>query len=332
MTPLALAPLPLGLTVIRAAAATLVVAALVALPPFGSPFLVTQFSRVLIYAIFAMSLDLLVGYCGLVSLGHAAFFGIAAYVTALLSDKAEIGNILLTLPVSVAAAALGALVIGTLALRTSGVYFIMVTLAFAQMLYFVAQENAFFGGSDGILLLAPFRLGFGDSTWLPLGDRATRYYLILSMALLVLCFRSFLVRSPFGCVIRGIRSNERRMRALGYAVGRYKLVCFVIAGALAGLAGHLYVVLTSLADPSILDWLHSAQVLLMLIIGGIGTLIGPALGAFVLIVLTDQASELTEHWKLVVGVVVIALTLFSRGGIVGLARSGTASLFARKPS
>jgi branched-chain amino acid transport system permease protein len=320
------------MSAIRIAAAGLVIAALVALPSFGSPFLVTQLSRVLIYAVFAMSLDLLVGYCGLVSLGHAAFFGIAAYATALLSAKADISNIFITLPLSMLAAAFGALVIGALALRTTGVYFIMVTLAFAQMLYFVAQENAFFGGSDGILLLGSFRLGLGDSTWLDLGTRLNRYYVILAFAVLVFGFLVVLVRSPFGCVIQGIRSNEQRMRALGYAVGRYKLVCFVIAGALAGLAGHSYVVLTSLADPSILDWLHSAQVLLMLIIGGVGTLIGPAVGAFVLIVLTDQASELTEHWKLIVGVVVIALTLFSRGGLVGLARAAAVSLSERKPA
>jgi branched-chain amino acid transport system permease protein len=315
---------------IRAAAAVLVLAALVALPAFGSPFLVTQLSRVLIYAVFAMSLNLLVGYCGLVSLGHAAFFGIAAYVTALLSAKAGISNMLVALPLSVLAAVVGALVIGALALRTIGVYFIMVTLAFAQMLYFVAQENAFFGGSDGILLLGSFHLGPGDGTWLDLGNRLNRYYAILAMAVMVFAFFSVLVRSPFGRVIQGIRSNEQRMRALGYAVGRYKLACFVIAGALAGVAGHFYVLLTSLADPSILDWLHSAQVLLMVIIGGIGTLIGPSLGAFVLIVLTDQASELTEHWKLIVGVVVIALTLFSRGGIVGLARAAAAGLPERK--
>jgi branched-chain amino acid transport system permease protein len=320
---------PASVAIIRAVAGLLLLGALLALPGFGSPFLVTQFSRVLIYAIFAMSLDLLVGYCGLVSLGHAAFFGIAAYVTALLSAKADIGNVLVALPLSVAAAALGALAIGALALRTSGVYFIMVTLAFAQMIYFVAQENAFFGGSDGILLLSRFRLAIGDLTWLDLGNRLTRYYAILAAALLVFAFLALLVRSPFGRVIQGIRANEQRMRALGYPVRRYKLVCFVIAGALAGVAGHFYVVLTSLADPSILDWLHSAQVLLMLIIGGIGTLIGPALGAFVLIVLTDQASEFTEHWKLIVGIVVIALTLFSRGGLMGLARRIGVHLFAR---
>jgi branched-chain amino acid transport system permease protein len=307
-------------------------AALVALPLFGSVFLVTQFTRILIYAVFAMSLDLLVGYCGLVSLGHAAFFGVAAYVTALLPAKAGIENIAVTLPVSLAAAALTAVVIGALSLRTSGIYFIMVTLAFAQMMYFVAQENAFFGGSDGILLLTPYRFGLGSVTLLNLGNRVTSYYVVLVVAVLVFVGLWFLVRSPFGRVIQGIRANEQRMRALGYPLMRYKLVCFVIAGVLAGVAGHFYVITTSLADPSIVDWLHSAQVLVMLIIGGIGTLIGPALGAFALIVLTDQASELTEHWKLIVGVLVIAIMLFSRGGIVGIAQSIGARLFDRRPT
>jgi branched-chain amino acid transport system permease protein len=312
-------------------AAGLAVALLVVLPAIGSPFLVTQFVRILIYAIFAVSLDLLIGYCGMVSLGHAAFFGVAAYVTALLADKAGIQSIWITLPASVVAAALTAAVIGALTLRTSGIYFIMATLAFAQMIYFIVQENAFFGGSDGILLLTRFRLGIGSITLLDLGSRVTLYYVVLAVTLLVFVGLWFLVRSPFGRVIQGIRANEQRMRALGYPVARYKFVCFVIAGMLAGLAGHFYVILTSLADPSIVDWLHSVQVLVMLIVGGIGTLVGPAVGALMLIVLIDQTSELTEHWKLIVGALVIAITLFSRGGIVGLARD-CARLFDRRPS
>jgi branched-chain amino acid transport system permease protein len=314
-----------------AIAAGLVLAALLALPTIGSPFMVTQFVRILIYAMFAMSLDLLIGYCGLVSLGHAAFFGVAAYVTALLASKAGIENILITLPASLIAAALAAAVIGALTLRTTGIYFIMATLAFAQMIYFVVQENAFFGGSDGILLLGGFRVSIGNVTLLDLGSRVTLYYVVLMVTVLVFIGLWFLVRSPFGRVIQGIRANEQRMRALGFPVARYKFVCFVIGGMLAGLAGHFYVILTSLADPSIVDWLHSVQVLVMLIVGGIGTLIGPAIGALVLIILTDQVSELTEHWKLIVGALVIAITLFSRGGIVGLAQNLGARLFDRKP-
>jgi branched-chain amino acid transport system permease protein len=313
-------------------AAGLVLAVLVAMPAIGSPFMVTQFVRILIYAIFAMSLDLLIGYCGLVSLGHAAFFGVAAYVTALIASKAGVESILITLPASLVAAALAAAVIGALTLRTTGIYFIMATLAFAQMIYFVVQENAFFGGSDGILLLGRFRVSIGNMALLDLASRVTLYYVVLAFTLLVFIGLWFLVRSPFGRAIQGIRANEQRMRALGFPVARYKFVCFVIGGMLAGLAGQFYVILTSLADPSIVDWLHSVQVLVMLIVGGIGTLIGPALGALVLIVLIDQISELTEHWKLIVGALVIAITLFSRGGIVGLVQDLGARLFDRRPS
>jgi len=289
--------------------------AAVAVPLADSQYLTAHVTRILIYAIFAMSLDLLVGYCGLVSLGHAAFFGVAAYATALLSSKAEISNVLISLPISVLAAALAALIIGLLTLRTAGIYFIMATLAFAQMLHFLVNDNGFFGGSDGILLLSRFYLGWSD---IDLSDGTARFYETLIATVAVLVGLSFLVRSPFGRTLQGIKSNERRMRALGYAVARYKLACFVIGGALAGLAGHLYVTLTSLADPSILDWTHSAQVLMMTILGGLGTLIGPMVGAFLLIEIIDQVAELTEHWKLIVGLVVVLATLFGRGGIAGV--------------
>lgn len=298
-------------------ATVIVVCVLLAVPVLGNPFLTTHASRILIYAIFAMSLDLLVGYCGLVSLGHAAFFGVAAYATALLSAKAGISNVLIALPVSIIAAAAAALLIGLLTIRTSGIYFIMATLAFAQMLHFLVNDNDFFGGSDGILLLTRFNLG--SAGLLDLSAPIPRYYLIVAAAVLTFLGLAFLVRSPFGRILQGIKSNERRMRALGYAVPRYRLACFVIGGALAGLAGHLYVLLTSLADPSILDWTHSAQVLMMVILGGLGTLIGPVVGAFLLIELIDQLSELTENWKLFVGIVVIVVTLFGRGGLAGIA-------------
>jgi branched-chain amino acid transport system permease protein len=313
-------------------AAAVIVAMLAAIPLFDSPYLTTHFTRILIYVIFAMSLDLLVGYCGLVSLGHAAFFGIAAYTTALLSAKADISNVLIGLPTSLLAAATGALIIGLLTLRTRGIYFIMSTLAFAQMLYFLVNDNDFFAGSDGILLLTRFRATIGSVVLLDLGNPTTRYYTVLVAAFATFVGLALLVQSPFGRILQGIRSNEQRMRALGYPVARYKLACFVIGGTVAGLAGHLYVTLTSLADPSILDWLHSAQVLMMVIIGGLGTLIGPAAGAFLLIELIDQAAELTEHWKLAVGVIVIATTLFGRGGLVGLASALRVRMFGTRVS
>lgn len=312
--------------------AAVVVAMLVAVPLLDSSFLTVHFTRILIYVIFAMSLDLLVGYCGLISLGQAAFFGIAAYTTALLSAKAGIANILIGLPLSMLAAAIGALIIGLLTLRTSGIYFIMATLAFAQMLHFLVNDSNFFGGSDGILLLTRFRATIGNIVLLDLGNAATRFYIVLVATVATFVGLALLVRSPFGRILQGIKSNEQRMRALGYPVARYKLACFVIGGALAGLAGHLYVTLTSLADPSILDWLHSAQVLMMVIIGGLGTLIGPVVGAFLLIELIDQSAELTEHWKLIVGVVVIAVTLFGRGGLVGLALALRTRMFGLRVS
>jgi branched-chain amino acid transport system permease protein len=295
--------------------------ALAAIPLLDKPFLISQFTRIVIYAIFAMSLDLLVGYCGMVSLGHAAFFGVAAYATALLAERAGVENVLISLPLSLVAAAVAAAVIGLLTLRTRGVYFIMATLAFAQVLFFVVHDNPYFGGSDGLLLLARFKLSLGGVTLLDLSNAVTRYYACLVIGLAVLIGLWVLVQSPFGRVIQGIKSNEQRMRALGYPVERYKFVCFVIGGTLAGLAGHLYVLLTGLADPSILDWLHSAQLLMMVIVGGIGTLVGGAIGAFVMILFIDQASEYTEHWKLLVGALVIAITLLARGGIVGIALS-----------
>jgi branched-chain amino acid transport system permease protein len=304
--------------------------ALAAIPLLEKPFLVAQFTRIVIYAIFAMSLDLLVGYCGLVSLGHAAFFGVAAYATAMLADRAGIDNVLVSLPVSLIAAAVAAAVIGLLTLRTRGIYFIMATLAFAQVLFFVVHDNPFFGGSDGLLLLTRFRLAVSGITLLDLSDPVIRYYTCFAIGLLVLIGLWMLVESPFGRVIQGIKSNEQRMRALGYAVDRYKFVCFVIGGTLAGLAGHLYILLTGLADPSILDWLHSAQLLMMVIVGGIGTLIGGAVGALVMILFIDQASELTEHWKILVGALVIAITLLARGGIVGIFRSILQRLLLRE--
>ena len=304
--------------------------ALAAIPLLDKPFLISQFTRIVIYAIFAMSLDILVGYCGLVSLGHAAFFGVAAYATALLAERAGVENVLISLPLSLVAAALASAVIGLLTLRTRGVYFIMATLAFAQVLFFVIHDNPYFGGSDGLLLLTRFKLSVGGATLLDLSNPVTRYYACLVMGVAVLIGLWVLVQSPFGRVIQGIKSNEQRMRALGYQVERYKIVCFVIGGTLAGLAGHLYVLLTGLADPSILDWLHSAQLLMMVIVGGIGTLVGGAIGAFVMILFIDQASEFTEHWKLLVGALVIAITLLARGGIVGIVISTFRRLGARE--
>lgn len=291
---------------------------LLSVPLLGDSYFTAHVTRILVYAIFAMSLDLLVGYCGLVSLGHAALFGVAAYSAALLSTKFQIVNVLAGLPVSMLAAAFAAFVIGLLTLRTAGIYFIMATLAFAQMLYFLANDSEHFGGSDGVLVQRRFNLSFGNLLTFDASEPTIRFYLVLFVAALTFTSLFVIVKSPFGKVLQGIKSNERRMRALGYPVHRYKLGCFVLGGALAGLAGYLYVVLTNLADPSILDWLHSAQVLMMVIIGGLGTLVGPALGALLMIELIDKTADLTEHWKLIVGIFIVTVTLFGRGGIAGV--------------
>lgn len=305
-----------SLTFSRLAIVIALVCALL-LPAVGSDFYIAQGTRILIYAIFAMSLDLLVGYAGLVSLGHAAFFGLSAYTAALLADKLGISNVFFALPLSILVAAVGAVIIGFLSLRTSGVYFIMVTLAFAQMLYFVVNENDFFGGTNGILAYADLHAKIGDLVLLDLGNPIQRYVFTLVASIATLWFLVRLVRSPFGRVIQGIRSNERRMRALGYPIQRYKLVCFVIAGCLAGLAGYLYFVLTSFVDPTIIYWLQSAQLLVIVILGGLGTLTGPVIGAAVFIVFADVMAIQTEHWKLYLGILVIVITLYARRGLIG---------------
>ena len=225
---------------LSAGAAILFVAVMSALPLFDSAYLITHSTRILIYAIMAMSLDLLVGYCGLVSLGHAAFFGLSAYTAAMLSAHAGIGNVLIGLPLSLLSAAAGALIIGVLTLRTDGIYFIMATLAFAQMLFFLANDSDFFGGSDGLLLLNHFRASIGNVVLFDLSEPTTRYYVVLAAAFATCIGLALMVRSPFGRVLQGIKSNTQRMRALGYPVERYKLACFVIGGTLSGLAGYLY--------------------------------------------------------------------------------------------
>jgi branched-chain amino acid transport system permease protein len=290
-------------------------------PAFGSAFRVEQLTRIFIYVILAASLDLMVGYTGMVNLGHAAFFGIAAYTGALLADKAGISNVLIALPASLLAAAATSLIAGAITVRLRGIYFIMATLAFTQIVYFLLNDSSWAGGSDGILVTADFKASIAGVTLLDLGNPHHRFYFSLAAAALVLLGLLRVVDSPFGRVLQGIRENEQRMRALGYRAGRFKLACFVISGTLSGLAGYIYFTLTSFADPTLAYWLHSAQILVMTVLGGIGTLLGPAIGAAFLTFFSDWSSELTEHWKLYLGILIVAVTLFSPGGAwSGLAR------------
>jgi branched-chain amino acid transport system permease protein len=300
-------------------------AALTLYPLVGEPFYLQLFAKIMISAVFAMSLDLLVGFTGLISLGHAAFFGIGAYTLMLLSPQYEAASLWLSLPVAIAVSALGALIIGALVLRTSGVYFIMVTLAFAQMLYYFAIKSKALGGSDGAYIYV--KPDAAILSWRPfdLGNRVQFYYLALALMVGTYALLRTVLRSLFGHVILGIRANEQRMRALGYPVFRYKLAAFVLAGALAGLAGYLAAAQYGYVNPELFGWQESGSVLMMVILGGIGTLFGPILGAFALTLLQDFLSDeaifhsFHKHWLLPMGIFIVAAVLLLPRGIGGLA-------------
>ena len=292
--------------------------ALALFPLVGQPFYLQLVAKIMIMAVFAMSLDLLVGFAGLVSLGHAAFFGIGAYALYLLSPEYEAADFWLSAPVAVGAAALAALAIGLLVLRTSGVYFILVTLAFAQMFFYFAVGSKLLGGSDGVSI--DVRPDSSILGWTPfdLGNRVHFYFVALAAMLATYALLRTALRSLFGHVIRGIGANEHRMRALGFPVFRYKLAAFVIAGALAGLAGYLNAAQFGSVNPELLGWQLSGTVLMMVILGGIGTLYGPILGVFALTFLQEVLGDLTKHWPLPMGVFIILAVLTLPKGIGGL--------------
>jgi branched-chain amino acid transport system permease protein len=299
----------------------LCLAALLLFPLVGERFYVQLLTKIMIFGIFAASLDLLVGFTGLVSLGHAAFFGIGAYTLVMMSPRYEAVSLWTSLPAALLLAGAAALVIGTLALRTSGVYFIMATLAFAQMIYSVAADSDLLGGSDGVYIYAkPDAAILG---WRPfdLEKLLQLYYAVLGALVLVIGLLAVVLRSLFGRVVVGIRENEHRMRALGFPVLRYKLASFVIAGALAALAGYLRAAQVGAANPEALGWHNSGDVLIMAILGGMGTLVGPVLGAFALVVLQELFAGWTKHWLLLQGgFIILAVLLFPEGLVGALAR------------
>ena len=281
-------------------------------------YYITLAEDVLIYAIFALSLDLLLGYTGLTSFGHAAFLGLGAYTTAFLATRLGQNNLLLTVPLALLVTALAAAVIGALALRTRGVYFLMVTLAFAQMLFSVALSwTAVTGGSDGLPGVPRPVIALGPLSYV-FDSRASFFYLLLAAFLGVWFLLRALTRSPFGWTLRGIRENEPRMQALGYDTYRYKLAAFVIGGSLAGLAGLLLAHASGTASPENLYWSTSGQVLIMLIVGGAGTPAGPVLGALTVRLLRNFVSSATDRWETLMGVVFILFVLFARGGLARL--------------
>ncbi len=288
------------------------------LVPFAAePFYTRLAGRILIYGLCALSLDLILGYGGMVSFGHAAFLGVGAYTVGILSHHGVTGA-WIAWPAAMACAGFAALLIGAVSLRTSGAYFIMITLAFSQMLYYFFAGLADYGGDDGMGLWSRNTLG-GP---IDLGSHLQFYYLILILLIAVFYFSRRLVHSRFGMVLQGARQNERRMRAIGFPVYRYRLVCFVISGTIAGLSGALIANQALYVSPALMHWSRSGEILVMVILGGMGSLAGPVMGAAGLLLTEEVLSEYTEHWMIVLGPLLILMVLFARGGIYGLLFAG----------
>src|ERR1700757_447841 len=279
----------------------------------GNSFVLTLFTRILILAIAALSLNLIMGFGGMVSFGHAAYLGIGGYAVGILA-KEGIGSGFVQWPIAVGAAALYALVVGALSLRTRGVYFIMITLAFAQMIYYVAIGLDRYGGDDGLTIYP--RSGFDGL--IDLGNRTTFYYLSFGLLLVGTCLVGRIVNSRFGMVIQGARSNERRMRAIGFPTFRYQLVCFVIAGAMCGLAGALLANHTNFISPAMMHWTRSGDLIVMVVLGGMRAIFGPLIGALTFLLLEEGLSRVTEYSNLILGPFLLLVAISMHGGIDGL--------------
>lgn len=305
----------------------ILIVALIALPllagAFDQTYLTTQFRRIIIFALAAMSLNLILGYGGMICFGQAAFFGLGAYVVAFINvgASAEGATGLIHLAsdpfvswlLAALAAAITAVVIGAISIRTKGVSFIMITLAFAQMLYFIFVGMKSAGGDDGLRFAANTNaLGFID-----LGNTTTFYYVALVVLFVTLWFTWRLVNARFGIVLQGARDNERRMKALGYSVFQYKLTAFVMAATLAGLAGGMFASHESFMSPSVMHWSRSGELIVMVILGGMGTVAGPILGALFFLTLEKFLPDLTEHWAVWFGPILVLCVLFARNGLLG---------------
>jgi branched-chain amino acid transport system permease protein len=296
----------------------------------GNAFLLSLFTRIVILAMAAVSLNLIMGFGGMVSFGHAVYLGIGGYVVGILA-KEGVNSGFLQWPLALAVSALFALAVGALSLRTRGVYFIMITLAFAQMVYYVAIGLDRYGGDDGMTIYK--RSEFGGL--ISLSNKTAFYYLCLVLLLVTVYLVWRTVNSRFGMAIQGARSNDRRMRAIGFPTYRYKLVCFVIAGTICGLAGALLANHTDFISPAIMHWTRSGDLIVMAVLGGMGTVLGPVLGAVALVALEealpvviraamlplaggDTAARVAEYWQLILGPLFLLVVLYARGGIDGL--------------
>ncbi|MBM3387503.1 MAG: branched-chain amino acid ABC transporter permease [Betaproteobacteria bacterium] len=304
-------------------------AALAAFPLVGSDFYTAMVNRMMILAIFAMSLDLLQGVTGLVSLGHAAYFGLAGYALAFLTPADGPVSLYTSLPLAVGASALAALVIGFLVVRTQGIYFIMVTMAFAQMVFYVFFDNKGLGGSDGLFL--NFR---PDAVLFDLENKRVFYFFTLACLVAIYLFLRRVLWSPFGRALAGIRVNEHRMRALGFSTFSHKLAAFTLAGALAGLAGFLWAAQSGFVNPELMGFHMSAHVIMMVILGGMGNFAGAIIGAFSFEYLLHLFKDLPaiagfntgKHWQMWMGLFIVGLIVFAPKGILGLLTRA----FARK--
>jgi branched-chain amino acid transport system permease protein len=290
----------------------LLLAAALLLPLVSGVYYTRFATQIAIFGMAAVSIDILIGYAGLVTFGQAALFGVGAYIAGMLT-VAGVTSAWIVWPAAILGTAAVALVIGLFALRTSGFQFIMVTLAFAQMLYYVAQSMRAYGGDNGFTLPQRNTLGVLD-----LQDHATFYYVVVALLVGVIFLASRLVNSQFGMVLQGCRDNERRLRSLGFPPFRYKLTAFVIAGAIAGLAGALIANHGTFVSPSLLAWQQSGELLAIVILGSAGTLIGPVFGAAVFLVFAQVLSDYTEHWMVLFGPLLIARVLFVKDGLWGL--------------
>lgn len=306
--------------------AALIVLALLAIPAatdaIGQPALLSLATRIVIYAIAAASLNFILGYGGMISFGHAAFFGVGAYTVGILF--AHVGEeplfgfipgstqLLVTLPAAILMSGAVAALIGALSLRTGGVQFIMITLAFAQMLFFFFVSLTPYGGEDGIIIRRS-----NDLFGLNMRDKATLYYVILGIALLFFAGLWRVVNSSFGAVLQGIRQNERRMAALGFTAYRYKLYAFILAGMGAGLAGALMANFLRFTSPDMMHWTKSGEFMIMVILGGVGSFFGPIFGAAAFLVLETFLAGWTDNWQLAMGIILLVVVLGTKGGIAG---------------
>jgi len=295
----------------------LLVVALVALPPLaaklGQPFYIDLVRRIMILAIAAVSLNLILGYGGLVSFGHAAYLGVGAYAVGILGFYG-ISNGWVHLLVAVAVSALVAAAIGAVSIRTSGIYFIMITLAFTQMLYYLGISLAEFGGDDGMRLKAKSQFaGLVD-----LRDPVQFYYLALGVMLLFVYLTYRIVNSRFGMVLQASKSNEARSRAIGFSPYPYRLAAFVIAGAMCGVAGALYANHTNYITPGLMSWHQSGELMFMVILGGMATAAGPVLGTFALLLIEEVLKGWTQYWQVVLGPLLVLSVIFFKRGLAGL--------------